>query len=81
MDQEEQLAVLRAAAAAVTEALAAVEDWGLAGTRPGQYLPDLAADAAAVEVLAGAGLGILSEESGLHAGRLPLLAVLDPLDG
>lgn len=81
MDAGELLEIVGAAAGAVTEALAAVEDWGLAGTRPGQYLPDLAADAAAVGVLRKAGLGVLSEESGLHDGDRPLLAVVDPLDG
>lgn len=81
MDAGTLLEVCRASAGAVTRALSEVEDWGLAGTRPGQYLPDLAADAAAVEVLVGAGLGVLSEESGLHEPDRPLLAVLDPLDG
>ena len=81
MDAGDLLEVCRATTAAVTAALAAVDDWGLAGTRPGQYLPDLAADAAAVEVLLGAGLGVLSEESGLHEPGRSLLAVLDPLDG
>jgi fructose-1,6-bisphosphatase/inositol monophosphatase family enzyme len=81
MDVGELLEVCRAAAEAVHGALAAVEDWGLAGTRPGQYLPDLAADTAVVEVLTGAGLGVLSEESGLHEPSRPLLAVVDPLDG
>ena len=49
---------------AVAEALGALGDWGLAGTRDWQYRSDLAADAAAVEVLDGAGLGVMSEESG-----------------
>ena len=62
---------------------AGLADWGLAGTRPGQYRSDLVADAAAVRVLTEAGLGVLSEESGLSAGASsrPLLAVLDPVDG
>ena len=63
--------------------LGGLADWGLAGTRPGQYRTDLVADAAAVRVLAAAGLGIMSEESGLSPGasERPLLAVLDPVDG
>ena len=81
MDAGALLEIAGAAAEAVTEALAAVDDWGLAGTRPGQYVPDLAADAAALEVLSKAGLGVLSEESGLHDADRPLLAVVDPLDG
>ena len=39
------------------------------------------ADAAAIEVLDGAGLGVMSEESGIHAGDHEMVAVLDPLDG
>ena len=46
MTDESLLEVLREAAAAVRTALDALDDWGLAGTRPGQYRSDLAADAA-----------------------------------
>ena len=81
MDDDSLLAVLHEAADAVTVVLGALEDWGLAGTRPGQHHSDLAADAAAVAVLDTAGMGVLSEESGLHRPDRPLLAVLDPLDG
>ena len=59
-----------------------LDDWGLAGTRPGQYRLDLAADAAALPVLHGAGLAVLSEESGATGdGPSGLLAVIDPIDG
>lgn len=81
MDDDTLLAVLHAAADAVGAVLGKLEDWGLAGTLPGQYHSDLAADAAAVAVLDAAGLGVLSEESGLHRPDRPLLAVLDPVDG
>ena len=83
MDGTELLQVLGAAADAVTEALNDLADWGLAGTRPGQYRSDLVADSAAVGVLSAAGLGVLSEESGFSPGAAerPLLAVLDPVDG
>ncbi len=81
MDDDGLLAVLHEAADAVAAVLAALADWGLAGTRPGQYHSDLAADAAAVAVLDAAGLGVLSEESGLHGAGRSLLAVLDPVDG
>jgi fructose-1,6-bisphosphatase/inositol monophosphatase family enzyme len=75
------LAALHAAADAIAASLGAVDDWGLAGTRVGQHHSDLAADVAGVAVLDRAGLGVLSEESGLlHADR-PVLVVLDPLDG
>ncbi|HEX2191980.1 MAG TPA: inositol monophosphatase [Acidimicrobiales bacterium] len=81
MAPSELLAVLDAAAGAVRKALDELSDWGPAGTRPGQYRSDLAADSAAVEVLVDAGLGVLSEESGLTEGDRELLAVLDPVDG
>ena len=81
MDDAALLSVLHEAADAVTAVLAGLEDWGPAGTRPGQYHSDLVADAAAVEILTSAGLGVVSEESGGHGGNLPLVAVLDPVDG
>jgi fructose-1,6-bisphosphatase/inositol monophosphatase family enzyme len=58
-----------------------LEDWGPAGTRPGQYRLDLAADGAAVPILLGAGLTVLSEESGSSGDPSDLLAVIDPVDG
>ncbi|HVB06660.1 MAG TPA: inositol monophosphatase family protein [Acidimicrobiales bacterium] len=81
MAERDLLAVLEEASAAVRAALSALPDWGPAGTIAGQYHSDLAADAAAIAVLEGAGLGVLSEESGLHHPERALLAVLDPLDG
>ncbi|MGI9022819.1 MAG: inositol monophosphatase family protein [Acidimicrobiales bacterium] len=81
MDAAEVLEVLNAAVVAVRGALDDLDDWGPAGTRAGQYRSDLVADAAAIDVLVGAGMGVLSEESGLtHAGR-DLLVVVDPVDG
>jgi fructose-1,6-bisphosphatase/inositol monophosphatase family enzyme len=68
-------------ATAIRHALGTLDDWGLAGTRAGQHHSDLAADAAALEVLERAGAGVLSEESGLRGGDRPLLVVVDPLDG
>lgn len=75
------LGVLHATATAVGEALGALDDWGLAGTREGQYRSDLAADDAALAVLETAGVGVLSEESGLHHGDRELIVVVDPVDG
>ena len=82
MDDQGLLELLVAAAGAVRVALDGLEDWGPAGTRPGQYRLDLAADDAALQVLRGGGLAVLSEESGLSPGRPgSMLAVLDPVDG
>jgi fructose-1,6-bisphosphatase/inositol monophosphatase family enzyme len=81
MAVDDLLGLLAAAAAEVRKALDGLDDWGLAGTRAGQYHSDLAADEAAFEVLDGAGVGVLSEESGLHHGDRDVLVVVDPVDG
>lgn len=81
MNDDDLLKVLNEAADAVATVLDPLEDWGLAGTRAGQYHSDLAADAVAIAVLTDAGLGVLSEESGVHHGDRPLLVALDPVDG
>jgi len=76
------LAVLDDAVDAVRSALEGLEDWGPTGGKQGQYHLDLAADAAALPVLHGAGLAVLSEESGATGdGPSGLLAVIDPVDG
>ncbi|MPY96382.1 MAG: hypothetical protein GEV08_25955, partial [Acidimicrobiia bacterium] len=75
------LAACRRAVAAVEARLAEVTDRGLVPGSASQHVSDLAADAAAVEVLDVAGLGVLSEESGAHHLDRGLVAVLDPLDG
>jgi fructose-1,6-bisphosphatase/inositol monophosphatase family enzyme len=73
--------LLNRAADAVKTALGELTDWGLAGTRPGQYKSDLVADKVACEILLNGGLGILSEESGAHNPDADIVVVLDPLDG
>jgi fructose-1,6-bisphosphatase/inositol monophosphatase family enzyme len=78
---EDALPLLDEVAGAVRAALARVDDWGLAGTTAGQHHSDLAADAAALAVLDRAGVGVLSEESGLRGEDQSLLIVVDPLDG
>lgn len=75
------LEILGEAAAAIAAALEATADWGETGDRPGEHHSDRAADAAALEVLAGAGFGVLSEESGRTHPDRPVTVVLDPLDG
>jgi fructose-1,6-bisphosphatase/inositol monophosphatase family enzyme len=75
------LEVLHEAATAVAGSLAGLEDWGLAGTRDGQYRSDLVADRAVLEVLDRAGFAVLSEESGLHHEDREILVVVDPVDG
>src|SRR4051794_11640938 len=81
MTDDELLDLLHRCATAVCDALAGVSDWGLSGARDGQYNADLLADAAALSVLRAAGVGVLSEESGLEGASRPVLVVVDPLDG
>jgi fructose-1,6-bisphosphatase/inositol monophosphatase family enzyme len=82
VDDGALLEVLREAADAVREAMGTVRDWGPSGRRAGQYAFDLVADDAAVRVLQGAGLSVLSEESGKTLGTsADLLVVVDPIDG
>lgn len=78
---DELLELCQRAADAVHGALATVADWSSAGERPGQYAIDLVADRAVLDVLARAGLDVLSEESGMRRTGSELLAVVDPVDG
>jgi fructose-1,6-bisphosphatase/inositol monophosphatase family enzyme len=73
--------VLHDVATAVARSLEGLDDWGLAGTRHGQYRSDLVADEAALTVIRRAGMGALSEESGVHDPDRPVWVVLDPVDG
>jgi myo-inositol-1(or 4)-monophosphatase len=82
VDDVRLLEVLDEAVRVVRGALDVLEDWGPSGGKPGQYRLDLAADGAALPVLHGAGLTVLSEESGMTGdGGSGLLAVIDPIDG
>lgn len=78
---DDLLEVLATAADAVATALVEVTDWRPMTERPTQYAIDVVADRAAVEVLVGHGLGVLSEESGLHHPDREVVVVLDPVDG
>ena len=80
---EEILDVLHRTADAVAGVLQANTDWSLSGKRATQYSVDLAADAAALEVLHGAGCAVLSEESQITGEWKSggLMVVMDPLDG
>jgi fructose-1,6-bisphosphatase/inositol monophosphatase family enzyme len=78
---EQILQVLHDVVSAVARSLESLDDWGLAGTREGQYRSDLVADAAALAVIREAGMGALSEESGVHDAERAIWVVLDPVDG
>ena len=81
MSESELLTLLHQVADEVAATLGDLDDWGLAGTRAGQYRSDVAADAVAVATLLDAGVGVLSEETGLHEAEREIVVVLDPLDG
>lgn len=82
MTDFELLGLLDRAVDAVAAALRMLDDWGPSGLKPGQYRSDLVADEAALGVLRAAGLGVLSEESGLSPAEPgSAVAVVDPLDG
>lgn len=86
MRDDEVQGLLDATASAVRDALVAdlvqrPDDTRERGDRPGQYRIDLVADEAALTVLRRAGVGILSEESGLEDPDNELVVVVDPVDG
>lgn len=83
MDDVELIDLLERTADAVGAALGAHDDFGLVDGSDQQHHSDLIADAAALEVLVPAGVGVLSEESGITTGASPdgLTVVVDPLDG
>ena len=81
MSDDELVEALDATVGAVAEALAGVADRRAVTGRPGQYLLDVVTDEAAVEVLVGAGLGVVSEESGVHHPGRDVIVVIDPVDG
>ncbi len=81
MDPAALVELFAAVAVAVRRELDALADWGRADGHPGQYRHDVVADRVAVPMLVEAGLGVLSEESGVHHGHLPVVAVIDPVDG
>lgn len=80
-DDEAVLDVLRDAATAVGEALAAVEDRLGRTDRVGQYALDVVTDAVVVPRLLDAGFGVFSEETGLHHPDRGIVVVVDPVDG
>lgn len=77
-----RLDLLHAVADAVAAALRDTAERGETGRRPGQYVLDVRADEAALAVLARAGVGVLSEESGLQRNdTASAVVIIDPVDG
>ncbi len=87
MSADAVMEVFERAADAVAQVLASTSDWGPSGLRHSQYAFDVTADDACRAVLHGAGLAVLSEESGVTApdgstvsADRPVV-VVDPVDG
>lgn len=79
---DDQLVVLLGDVAdAVADAVAGVTDWSMVDRERGQYAADLVADEAALGVLAAAGVGVVSEESGRTRDDQRVTVIVDPLDG
>ncbi len=81
VDSGELLTLFEEVTAAIRTALDGVDDWGPSNRVPGQYGFDVVADGAALPLLESAGVGILSEESGLHEPGRDVVVVIDPVDG
>jgi myo-inositol-1(or 4)-monophosphatase len=75
------LEVLHGVVTAIRHELDKLADWGPASGHEGQYRHDVVADDVALDLLDGAGFGVLSEESGLHHPERDVLVVIDPVDG
>lgn len=72
--------LLRECAHEIGEAVLAHRGRGYSGLRATQYHLDVVADEVALRVLGGAGLSVVSEESG-KSGSGPYTVVVDPIDG
>ncbi len=71
-------------AVSIRRALDGLDDWGLlaeGGAHSGQHASDVVADHAALTLLERAGLGVLSEESGLDRRSSDVVVIVDPVDG
>jgi myo-inositol-1(or 4)-monophosphatase len=66
---------------ACAAAVLATSDRHQKGPRPTQYGLDLNADDAALVLLDAAGVGVLSEESGIRRPESDVMVIIDPVDG
>ena len=81
MDADSLLECFDRVVEAITEVLDVQSDSGPSGLRVGQYAFDVVTDDVAVPTLLAAGVGVLSEETGLHFGEREVIVALDPVDG
>lgn len=81
MTDDDLLELFREAARRTADTLRAIEDRRPTTEVHGQYALDVATDGVVVPLLLDAGLGVLSEESGLHHPEREIVVVVDPVDG
>ncbi len=81
MDADNVLEIFHQIAGDIRSGLDELDDWGLSGGHPGQYVHDVVADEIAIPILLAAGLGVVSEESESQGLDRPVIAVVDPIDG
>jgi fructose-1,6-bisphosphatase/inositol monophosphatase family enzyme len=83
VDHDRILALFDTLTAETVQRLGQLAHWGLSGQRATQYHHDLVADEVVLKGLHEAGLGILSEESGLEPPPegTDVTVVVDPVDG
>jgi myo-inositol-1(or 4)-monophosphatase len=74
-------ALFDSVATACAAAVRATSDRHQKGIRPSQYGLDLNADDAALVLLDAAGVGVLSEESGIRRPESSVMVIIDPVDG
>lgn len=80
-DDDALVALLERTADLAATEVARIVDWGLSGERDGQYRADVRLDEVVVDALLAGGVGVLSEETGLHRSDRAIIVVVDPLDG
>ena len=80
MDRDALLDLFDRLVSEIRDSLSDLDDWGPSGDRSSQYRHDVVADEIVVPRLLGAGLRVLSEESGL-VGEGEVTVVVDPVDG
>ena len=81
MDADNVLEIFHQIAGEIRSGLDELDDWGLSGGHPGQYVHDVVADEIAIPILLAAGLGVVSEESENQGLDRPVIAIVDPIDG
>ncbi len=81
MDVNDVVDLFRRIAGEIRSDLDDLDNWGLSGGHPGQYVHDVVADEIATSLLLDAGLGVISEESGNQGLDLPIVVIVDPIDG